>query len=235
MDSPIGWRRRRVSAVDWRTWHDEYDDSRSRMARRLHVVQTQIRAALDHSPSGPLRVISLCAGQGRDLLGVLADHPRRDDVRARLVELDAWNTALAEERSRAAGLRQVDVVTADASLTDHYRGMVPADLVLVCGVFGNISDEDIERTIDACSQLCQTGGTVIWTRHRRAPDRVPLICDWFKMRGFDLQWLSDRDVGFGVGVHRFTGEPQSLVSGTRMFTFVGSDVLRQGKAQAGDA
>src|SRR5437867_2671389 len=101
MDSPIGWRRRRVSAVDWRTWHDEYDDPRSRMARRLHVVQTQIRAALDHSPSGPLRVISLCAGQGRDLLGVLADHPRRDDVRARLVELDARNTALAEERSRA--------------------------------------------------------------------------------------------------------------------------------------
>jgi hypothetical protein len=34
-------------------------------------------------------VISLCAGQGRDLLGVLADHPRREDVRARLVELDA--------------------------------------------------------------------------------------------------------------------------------------------------
>ena len=56
-------------------------------------------------------------GQGRDLLGVLADHPRRDDVRARLVELDVRNTALAEERSRAARLTHVDVVTADASLT----------------------------------------------------------------------------------------------------------------------
>ncbi|GHD35622.1 hypothetical protein GCM10010335_31060 [Streptomyces galbus] len=30
----------------------------------------------------------MCAGQGRDLIGVLAGHPRRDDVRARLVELD---------------------------------------------------------------------------------------------------------------------------------------------------
>jgi hypothetical protein len=221
--------------VDWRTWHDEYDDPGSRLARRLHAVQAQIRAALDRGPSGPLRVISLCAGQGRDLLGVLADHPRRDDVRARLVELDARNAALAEEGFRAAGLHQVEVVTADASLTDHYRGMVPADLVLVCGVFGNISDEDIERTIDSCSQLCRTGGTVIWTRHRGAPDRVPLICDRFEERGFELQWLSDRDAGFGVGVHRLTGEPQSLVSGVRMFAFVGYDVLRQRRAPAGEA
>ncbi|GAA4629788.1 hypothetical protein GCM10023196_052550 [Actinoallomurus vinaceus] len=190
---------------------------------------------MDHSPSGSLRVISLCAGQGRDLLEVLADHPRRDDVRARLVELDARNTALAEETAHAAGLHQVDVVAADASLTDHYRGMVPADLVLVCGVFGNITDEDIERTIDICSQLCRTGGTVLWTRHRESPDRVPLICEWFEARGFELQWLSERDVGFGVGVHRFAGEPQPLVPGMRMFTFVGYDVLRGTRAQAEDA
>jgi hypothetical protein len=201
----------------------------------LQAVQTQIQAALDGSPSGTLRVISLCAGQGRDLLEVLADHPRRGDVRARLVELDPRNTAFAEEMARSAGLDRVEVVTADASLTDQYRGMAPADLVLICGVFGNITDEDIERTIDSCSQLCQTGGTVIWTRHRAAPDRVPLICERFKVRGFDLQWLSQRDAGFGVGVHRFTGEPQPLVPGMNMFTFVGYDVLRQAKAQAGDA
>ena len=54
---------------------------------------------------------------------------------------------------------QVEVVTADASLTDHYLGMVPADLVLICGLFGNIADEDIERTVNSCSQLCRTGGT----------------------------------------------------------------------------
>jgi hypothetical protein len=213
--------------VDWRTWHDQYDDPDSWMTRRLRAVQTQIREALDSSPPGPLRAISLCAGQGSDLLEVLADHPRRDDVHARLVELDPRNAALAEQRSREAGLRQVEVVTADASLTDHYRDLVPAELVLVCGVFGNISDEDIDRTIDSCSQLCQTGGTVIWTRHREAPDRVPLICERFETRGFDLRWLSDRDAGFGVGAHRFTGKPQPLVAGTRMFTFVGYDVLIQ--------
>lgn len=210
--------------MDWQTWHDDYDSPDSPLARRLRVVQEQIRTALDRSPPGPLRAISLCAGQGRDLLGVLAGHSRRADVRARLVELDPRIAAAATETARAGGLTGVEVVTADAALTDHYRGMVPADLVLACGVFGNVTDEDLERTIDTCSQLCGTGGTVVWTRHRGSPDRVPLICDRFEERGFDRQWVSDPDAGFGVGAHRFTGEPHLLVPGTRMFTFVEAEV-----------
>ena len=212
--------------MDWSSWHDSYDIPDSSLARRLRLVQTQIRVALDSSPAGPLRAVSLCAGQGRDLLEVLADHPRRDDVRARLVELDGRNTALAEATAQAAGLDQVEIVTADASCTDCYRGMAPADLVLVCGIFGNITDDDIERTIEACRQLCETGGTVIWTRGRTVlPDRVPMICDWFEQRGFDRQWVSAPDMAFGVGAHRFRGERRPLVEGMRMFDFVGYDVL----------
>ncbi|MFD4758673.1 class I SAM-dependent methyltransferase [Streptomyces sp. NPDC058439] len=217
--------------MDWQTWHDQYDVPDSWLSRRLRAVSARIRAALDAAPPGPLRVISVCAGQGRDLIEVLADHPRRDDVRALLVELDPRNTAFAVESAREAGLGQVDVVTGDASLTDHYRGMAPADLVLVCGVFGNITDEDIERTVGTCTQLCATGGTVVWTRNRAAPDRVPLICEWFEERGFERQWLSEPEAGHGVGAHRFTGEPHRLAEEKRMFDFVGYDVLKA-RAQA---
>ena len=35
-----------------------------------------------------------------------------------------------------------------------------------------------------------------------------------------LQWLSDPDAGFGVGVHRFVGHPRSPTPGARMFSFV---------------
>jgi methyltransferase family protein len=205
--------------VDWHGWHDYYDRPGSSLARRLKAVQAQIRVVLDGAPAGPLQVISLCAGQGRDLLEVLADHPRREDVRARLVELDARIAASAKMRARAAGLNRVQIVTGDASLTDRYRDVAPADLVLVCGVFGSIADDDIERTVGTCCQLCKTGGTVIWTRERTAPDRVPLICEWFEERGFDRQWLSAPDAGFGVGAHRFRGEPQPLAEGQRMFNF----------------
>jgi hypothetical protein len=63
-------------------------------------------------------------------------------------------------------------------------GAVPADLVLVCGVFGNISDDDVKTTVLALPTLCAHGGTVIWTRHRREPDLTGAIRTWFKEAGF---------------------------------------------------
>ena len=208
-----------VTLPDWLAWHDEYDNPDSTLARRLIAVQEQIRVALDAAPPGPLRAVSLCAGQGRDLVGALAAHPRRDDVTARLVELDERNAAIARRFAAEAGLGRVEVVTGDASLTGQYAGMVPAYLVVVCGVFGNMTDADVERTIGYCAQLCAHGGTVVWTRGRFQPDLVPKIGEWFAARGFEEVWISEPDVGYGVGAHRFAGSPAPLETGARMFTF----------------
>jgi hypothetical protein len=208
-----------VTARDWYAWHQDYDDPGSPLARRLVAVQNQIRAALDAAPPGPLPAVSLCAGQGRDLIGVLAAHPRRADVLARLVELDPRNTGLARAAAERAALPGVEVVTGDAALTDSYAGLVPAYLVLVCGVFGNITGADIERTVGYCTQLCAPGGTVVWTRGRWGPDLVPQICDWFAGRGFEQVWVSDQAAGWGVAAHRFSGTPVPLEPGARMFTF----------------
>ena len=60
---------------DWYDWHASYDDPATGLSRRLSWVQEQTRAALDAAPPGPIRAISLCAGQGLDLIGVLTDHP----------------------------------------------------------------------------------------------------------------------------------------------------------------
>jgi len=208
-----------VTERDWYTWHHDYDEPGTTLARRLAAVQEQIRTALDAAPPGPLHAVSLCAGQGRDLIGALAGHPRRGDVSARLVELDPRNAAAARAAAEAAGLSRVEVVTGDAALTDQYAGMVPAYLVLVCGVFGNMTDDDVRRTIGYCTQLCAHGGTVVWTRGRWEPDLVPQICDWFADRGFELGWVSDPAQGWGAGAHRFTAAPVPLERGARMFTF----------------
>src|SRR5580700_6424312 len=85
-----------------------------------------------HSP-GPIRVISVCAGQGRDLIGVLDRHPRRSQVTARLVELDPRLVGEARAKAEDAGLPNVDVIEGDASTTTAYAGAVPADVILVCG------------------------------------------------------------------------------------------------------
>jgi len=210
-----------VTERDWYAWHDHYDQPGTMLARRLAAVQDQVRTALDQARPGPLRAISVCAGQGRDLIGALAGHPRQHDVRARLVEIDPRNAGVARQAAQAAGLPGVEVVTADAALTGAYAGMTPADLVLVCGVFGNITDADIERTVGYCTQLCARGGTVVWTRGRWAPDLLPQICDWFASRGFDELWVSDPAERWGAAAHRFAGLPEPLREGARMFTFRG--------------
>ncbi|HEX6311601.1 MAG TPA: class I SAM-dependent methyltransferase family protein [Acidimicrobiia bacterium] len=209
---------------DWVAWHEPYDDAGSPLHRRLQAVQHHLRGALAAVPPGRVRVVSICAGQGRDLLGVLDGHPRRDDVVARLVELDERNADRARQAARAAGLDGVEVVTGDASRSDAYAGAVPADVVLACGVFGNVADADVRGTIAFLPQLCAPAATVVWTRHRNPPDLTLTIRGWFDECGFDeIAFDAPGDAFFGVGVHRLRISPPPLRAGVRVFEFVGFD------------
>jgi hypothetical protein len=148
-----------------------------------------------------MRVLSMCAGQGRDLIGPLATHPRREDVRA-LVELDADNAEVAHTSAVAAGLTGVQAVVADAADPSTYHPIAPVDLALVCGVFGNIADVDIHRTIGYLPVALRPGGHVIWTRHREEPDLTPTIRDWFSRYGFtEVAFDYEARLSYGVGTH----------------------------------
>lgn len=208
--------------TDWLQWYAQYDDPQSTLSQRLAAVQAQIRDVVEAATPGPVRVLSLCAGDGRDLIGALHGHPRRDDVRGLLVEFDP---VLAARGSSLAwpGLRYT---VADAGVIDNFVDAAPADLILVCGVFGNISADDIHTTIDALPSLLAPAGTVIWTRsrvwslHPELPDLVPAIDGWFRDAGFERTWLSGPEHRYGVGVHRLVAPPRAVVPGQRLFTFI---------------
>ena len=103
---------------------------------------------------------------------------------------------------------------------DAYEGAVPADVVLLCGVFGNVSDEDVERTVSNASRFCAPGAVVIWTRHRRSPDLTPAIRGWFERSGFaELAFDSPNGQSFAVGTHRLGSDPLPFQRGLRLFTF----------------
>jgi hypothetical protein len=204
---------------EWVEWHKGYAPG-SPLSRRLEVVQRLIREALDRCATGPIRVISLCAGDGRDLLGVLDTHPRAVDVEARLVELDP---DLAERaRSRAAEMSAtVEVVTDDASLTSSYAGSVPADIVLACGIFGNVTDDDIHNTVMHLPSLCAPEATVIWTRGTFAPDLTPTIRGWFIEAGFvELDFVAIPKTTAAVGANRLVSRPQAFKPGLQLFAFL---------------
>jgi len=216
-----------LSERDWHEWHREYEEPGSPLTIRLALVQRRIRDVLDAAPPGLIQVVSACAGQGRDVLGVLVDHPRRDDVRARLVELDAGLAGTARDAARDFALSGVDVVTGDASTTSAYEGAAPADLVLFCGVFGNVSDHDIRHTVSRLPMLCAPGAKVIWTRHRREPDLTPTVREWFKDTGFhEVAFDAPEEVYVGVGTHRLVVPPIPFQHGVKLFTFLPRDTFR---------
>jgi len=207
---------------DWVAWHAAYDDPSSSLSTRLRLVRGHLSRALAEAPAGPVRLVSLCAGQGLDVLGVLPEHPRGQDVSAVLVETDPHNAALARRGAAEAGLSQVEVREADASRVDNYADALPADVLLLCGIFGNVSEGDIQRTAQAAPALCAAGATVIWTRHRRPPDLTPRIRAWFRASGFAEVAFDtpDTEALTGVGVGRLAAAPQAAPPDGPLFTFL---------------
>ena len=146
-----------------------------------------------------------------------------------LVELDPALVAFARERAAAAGVAdRIRVIEGDASLGRSYvdadadADALPADIVLVCGVFGNISPADITRTIEAMRGFCVPGGQVLWTRHRRPPDLTPAIRADFADAGFtELDYEAPEGTVLAVGRHRLNGATAPFDPSRQLFDFVG--------------
>jgi hypothetical protein len=210
---------------DWAKWHSGYDDPSSALSMRLEWVKTRLSQAIDGCPPGPVRLLSLCAGQGRDVIGVLPAHRRRDDVSALLVEYDGRNAESARRSAAEADLAQVRIRQADAGQIASFADALPADVLLLCGIFGNISDSDIQRTVYAAPALCAPGATVIWTRHRRPPDLTPAIRQWFADSGFAEVAFDELETGtlVSVGTHRLADaqgdQAKSVIPAGPLFTF----------------
>ena len=209
---------------DWFEWHDLYQ-TEPKLQQRLQIVREYISRAIDASPAGIVRVVSACAGDGRDLLETLSNHPRTKDVRARLVEL---NLQLAE-RGRAAvesaGLtKKIEFVNNDATYSSNYTGAVPADIIIVCGIFGNLPDEaELKRLIENLSFLAKTGSFAIWTRgHTDGISHSDTVRQVFRAAEFeevDFKLTSTGDMG--VGIHRYLGEGLPLPQDQQLFVFSG--------------
>jgi hypothetical protein len=205
---------------DYLAWHDDYDRPGSRLHLRLLVVQDLIAAALDECRPGTIRVVSMCAGQGRDLVTVARRHRRGDDLVGRLVEIDPRNVDAARAAISEAGIGGLEVVEGDAGRSDAYIGATPADLVLACGIFGNVTDDDVKSTVEFMPALCAPGARVIWTRVPRDDGILYRIEDWFTEAGFQAEALVIGEGNiFGVGAARFRGIPTAPDEGVRLFDF----------------
>ena len=115
---------------------------------------------------------------------------------------------------------QVEVRQADAGVSASFSDVLPADVLLLCGIFGNVSERDIRRTVHAAPALCRAGATVIWTRHRRPPDLTPQVRAWLAESGFEEIAFDalETSVLTSVGVSRLS-RPRLGLPGRLCFTF----------------
>lgn len=209
---------------DWLEWHDLYN-TEAKLQQRLKIVREYISYSLDNSPAGIIRIVSVCAGDGRDLLGILANHPRTEDVYARLVEINPQLVERGRATIESLGLtKQIEFINGDATAAANYVGVVPADIVIVCGIFGNLADEnELNRLLGNLGFLSKKDAFILWTRgHSNGIAYSETVRKYFREFGFEeVNFKLTATGDMGVGIHRYLGENVAVSKEQQLFVFSG--------------
>lgn len=212
----------RTKIDDWNEWHEEYDAPGSELAGRLDAVRSHVRRIVTEAPPGPVTVVSICGGEGREVIGALEHHARVSDVGGRLIELDPENAATAARSAAAVGLDGFEVVNGDASTSDAYGGLPPVDVVVISGLFGHIDDDDQVRLIAFLRQICRPGAAVVWTFTARKPERVPKLRRFWIDQGFeevDFASIPGDQLALTVALSTLNRSTDEFRPGVTLFTF----------------
>ncbi len=211
--------------MDWDHWYQQYDQSPSLQAR-LGIVREQIAATLDQCAAGPINILSICAGDGRDVVGALAGHARRADVAAWLLDTHAESIARGQAAAAAAALEgPLHVRQCDAGRAQSYGDLERADLVMLSGFLGHLRHDEAAGLIASLPMLIKPGGAVLWNRHLVMNDgrtQVPAIRALLQQASFEETYFqTTAEDGFAVGRARFKGNVAILDPEKIFFEFGG--------------
>lgn len=179
-------------------------------------------AALPHPRLTGGSGLSLCAGEARDVISVLAARAAKP-VTAILIESDVTLTRRARAAATDARLSSVQVRCGDAGALASFSDVVPVDVLMLCGVFGNIEHSQVKTVVDAIGRLISPGGFVIWTRGASEPDRRAEIRRWFISAGLEEVFFDGAPEPYGVGMNRqlhATAPCAIHQNSDRLFTFL---------------
>jgi hypothetical protein len=206
--------------MNWKEWHSQYDRCEV-MQSRLATVRQTIEQCLRLLPPGRQRILSVCAGDGRDIIPLIAQSPRRSDFRGVLVEQDAALVKAGQELIDAHELgRYLTFLQADATAPAIYAERIPCDLVLAAGVFGNLLPRDFDMFVRALGAFLKTDGYLVWTRNRVVSNghrEIPRIRQTLQSHGF-VECYHHDITDYIVACHQYQHETLPLPD-TKLFTF----------------
>ncbi len=212
---------RRLRSHVWSGWPEAaYQQPGYR--QRLQAVQEHLAQSLDCAPNGPVRIISICAGDGRDIIGVLSSHRRRTDVQAWLIELNHQSVVAGIRQAKNAGLEdRVTFLNTDATLYATYKDIAPAEIILLSGVWGHVPAQERASLAGGLASFCNPRGTLIWTRGvSQGIGRLREIQAHFSAPAWEEERLTlTPDNNWAVASYCHCGPPQELPRSGQVFRF----------------
>src|SRR5262249_33753032 len=122
---------------------------------QLLAVRAQIAAAAAKAPGTSVHLVSLCAGDGRDVIGTFAAADARQDMHATLIEAHPALVTRGQAAVEQLGLtRRITFRCADATHSSTYVDLRPAQILVLSGIFGNLTARDVQRLIAVLPSLC---------------------------------------------------------------------------------
>lgn len=98
---------------------------------------------------------------------------------------------------------------------------MPVDVLLLCGIFGNVEPEGVRAMVSRVPSMVVEGGLVIWTRggHDGEGDPRADVRRWFVESGMPERSFDGPPETYGVGVNRAEHPPTTSLGLDRLFTF----------------
>ena len=209
--------------MDWNAWHHKYNTD-TELNARLSQVKICIDEALRALPPGKVNVISLCSGDGRDLIELLPTHARRADVSGWLLECHESLVETAQQAIHQQGLKTtLHACVADATDARSYATIPPAHLIILAGVFGSVETDEIPRLLRNLQILCAPAAYVVWTQNlytEEGQHRSVILRQALNTQSFtSVKLLTTPQQRYHIGLHQYHGKPVNLPLDDRLFTF----------------
>lgn len=153
------------SSDKWTEWHENaYNNTNSLAYQRTEIVKNLINKYL-YEINKNVVIVSIGAGQGRDILSVLKERKDNNRIFTYLIDTDMECLDYAKNYAEKNNIINVNVVNIDGSLTENYKDIPKADLIIFCGMMNQKNTEEVKSLANNMKFLCNEDAQIIWSRH----------------------------------------------------------------------
>ena len=207
--------------MDWNDWHNHYDDLDSELSKRLGKVKEHIKNILLETENPT--VLNICSGQGKDILESMLELDKDAEVFLIDTNIDALNSGINFAKKNNIGT--ITFINEDASHTSTYKkyDIPKSNIVLACGLFGHLNEDDSYTLVDFLKTQIKINGTVIWTKNIEN-DSISNLRKYFINNNFkEINYFGPEGSPWAVVCNQYVGEEFDLNKEYKIFNFIDRD------------